>query len=72
MTTKFVPDALKSPTSPTPKPVRRMVRRDRHSTPTFQPSMFEDDLVSALAVATENVRARQVFDWECVRRQRTV
>jgi hypothetical protein len=31
--------------------------------------MFEDDLVSALAVARENVRARQVFDWERVRRQ---
>ncbi len=51
------------------KSAQHPVRRDRPTPPTFQPNMFEDDLVSALAVARENVRARQVFDWERVRRQ---
>lgn len=50
-------------------PAQSVVLRDRPSPPTFQPNMFEDDLVSALAVARENVRARQVFDWERARRQ---
>ncbi len=51
------------------KSAQHLVRRDRPASPTFQPNMFEEDLVSALAVARENVRARQVFDWERVRRQ---
>jgi hypothetical protein len=64
-----VADSSQSPLSPATRLAQHLVRRDRSSSPTFQPNMFEDDLVSALAVARENVRARQVFDWERVRRQ---
>jgi len=64
-----VTDSSKARTSPVVPAVPHPVRRDRPSPPAFQPNMFEDDLVSALAVARENVRARQVFDWERVRRQ---
>ena len=64
-----VADSSQSPLSPATRSAQHPVRRDRSSPPTFQPNMFEDDLVSALAVARENVRARQVFDWERVRRQ---
>lgn len=69
MTTKFATDTFATDSSKDPaRPARRAGLRDR-PTPTFQPDMFEDDLVSALAVATENVRARQVFAWECIRRR---
>ncbi len=64
-----VADSSKAHVSSTTKSAQHLVRRDRPASPTFQPNMFEDDLVSALAVARENVRARQVFDWERVRRQ---
>ena len=30
---------------------------------------FEDDLISSLQNARENARARQVFEWEIIRRQ---
>lgn len=33
------------------------------------PGLFEDELVSLLADAPENKRARQVFEWEAVRRR---
>ncbi len=33
------------------------------------PNLFEDELVSLLADAPENRRARQVFEWEAVRRR---
>jgi actin-related protein len=33
------------------------------------PGMFEDELISLLAEAPENKRARQVFEWEAVRRR---
>jgi hypothetical protein len=33
------------------------------------PGLFEDELVSLLADAPENRRARQVFEWEAVRRR---
>ncbi|MCS7078653.1 MAG: hypothetical protein NZ585_01195 [Chloracidobacterium sp.] len=71
MTTKFATDTFATDSSKIPSPPsRRTGGRDRLTpTPAFQPNMFEDDLVSALAVATENVRARQVFAWECVRRR---
>lgn len=39
----------------------------RASTPLLDSS--EDDLLSVLAKATENVRAQQVFAWEQIRRQ---
>ncbi|OYT72017.1 MAG: hypothetical protein CFK52_06550 [Chloracidobacterium sp. CP2_5A] len=69
VTDQFVANAAKPHPALSAKPARRMVIRDRHLPPAFQPNMFEDDLISALAVATENVRARQVFDWERARRQ---
>jgi hypothetical protein len=31
--------------------------------------LFEDDLINFLAEATENQRARQVFEWDKVRRR---
>ncbi len=69
MTTKLVTDTFAPDSSENAsRSARRTIVRDRPS-PAFQPSMFEDDLVSALAVATENVRARQVFAWECIRRR---
>jgi hypothetical protein len=64
-----VADSSKARVSPAVPAAPHLIRRDRPSPPAFQPNMFEDDLVSALAVARENVRARQVFDWERVRRQ---
>jgi hypothetical protein len=33
------------------------------------PGLWEDELVSVLADAQENKRARQVFEWEAVRRK---
>ena len=33
------------------------------------PGVWEDDLVSVLADAQENKRARQAFEWEAVRRR---
>ncbi len=33
------------------------------------PGLWEDELVSLLADAPENRRARQVFEWEAVRRK---
>ncbi|HYO63961.1 MAG TPA: hypothetical protein VER08_10055 [Pyrinomonadaceae bacterium] len=33
------------------------------------PGMWEDELVAMLAEARENKRARQVFEWEAVRRR---
>ncbi|HEX3557952.1 MAG TPA: hypothetical protein VHU19_02035 [Pyrinomonadaceae bacterium] len=33
------------------------------------PSAWEDDLVSLLADSNENLRARQAFEWESVRRR---
>lgn len=33
------------------------------------PSLWEDELVALLADARENLRARQVFEWEAVRRR---
>ena len=36
---------------------------------TVVPGLWEDDLVSLLADAPENRRARQVFEWEAVRRK---
>jgi hypothetical protein len=33
------------------------------------PGLWEDELVSLLADAPENRRARQVFEWEAVRRR---
>jgi hypothetical protein len=33
------------------------------------PGVWEDDLVSMLADARENKRARQAFEWEAVRRR---
>lgn len=33
------------------------------------PGLWEDELVSLLADAPENKRARQVFEWEAVRRK---
>ncbi|HEX8493626.1 MAG TPA: hypothetical protein VF658_12335 [Pyrinomonadaceae bacterium] len=33
------------------------------------PGLWEDELVSLLAEAPENRRARQVFEWEAVRRK---
>lgn len=33
------------------------------------PGLFEDELISLLADAPENKRARQVFEWEAVRRR---
>jgi hypothetical protein len=33
------------------------------------PGLWEDELVSLLADAQENKRARQVFEWEAVRRK---
>lgn len=33
------------------------------------PGLWEDELVSLLADAQENKRARQVFEWETVRRR---
>jgi hypothetical protein len=33
------------------------------------PGVWEDDLVSLLADARENKRARQAFEWEAVRRR---
>ncbi len=74
MTTKLIPDqfaanASKPFAAPAASPARRLGMRDRYRPPAFQPNMFEDDLISALAVATENVRARQVFDWERARRR---
>jgi|GEM_PF-1982385 hypothetical protein len=59
----------KACTSSVNTPASHLVRCDQPATSAFQPDMFDDDLVSALAVAKENVRARQVFDWERVRRQ---
>lgn len=35
----------------------------------FLPGVWEDDLVSLLADARENRRARQAFEWEAVRRR---
>jgi hypothetical protein len=36
---------------------------------TMLPGTWEDDLVSLLAEARENKRARQAFEWEAVRRR---
>ncbi len=36
---------------------------------TVAPGLWEDELVSLLADAQENKRARQVFEWEAVRRK---
>jgi hypothetical protein len=36
---------------------------------TAVPGLWEDELTSLLADATENRRARQVFEWEAVRRK---
>ena len=36
---------------------------------TIAPGLWEDELVSLLADAPENRRARQVFEWEAVRRK---
>jgi hypothetical protein len=36
---------------------------------TVVPGLWEDELVSLLADAPENRRARQVFEWEAVRRK---
>jgi hypothetical protein len=36
---------------------------------TVAPGLWEDELVSLLAEAPENKRARQVFEWETVRRR---
>lgn len=36
---------------------------------TVAPGLWEDELVSLLAEAPENRRARQVFEWEAVRRK---
>jgi hypothetical protein len=36
---------------------------------TAVPGLWEDELVSLLADAPENRRARQVFEWEAVRRK---
>lgn len=33
------------------------------------PSVLEDDLISLLADTKENLRARQVFEWESARRR---
>ena len=33
------------------------------------PSVWEDELVSLLADSNENLRARQAFEWESVRRR---
>ncbi|MBD0327600.1 MAG: hypothetical protein ICV68_14280, partial [Pyrinomonadaceae bacterium] len=33
------------------------------------PGLWEDELVALLADAPENRRARQVFEWEAVRRK---
>ena len=33
------------------------------------PGLWEDELVTLLADARENIRARQVFEWEAVRRR---
>ncbi len=36
---------------------------------TTLPGLWEDELVALLADARENIRARQVFEWEAVRRR---
>ncbi|HVF26977.1 MAG TPA: hypothetical protein VM943_01975 [Pyrinomonadaceae bacterium] len=36
---------------------------------TTLPGLWEDELVALLADARENIRARQVFEWETVRRR---
>jgi hypothetical protein len=36
---------------------------------TAVPGLWEDELISLLADAPENRRARQVFEWEAVRRK---
>lgn len=36
---------------------------------TVLPGLWEDELISLLADAPENRRARQVFEWEAVRRK---
>jgi hypothetical protein len=36
---------------------------------TIAPGLWEDELISLLADAPENKRARQVFEWETVRRR---
>lgn len=36
---------------------------------TITPGLWEDELVALLADAQENRRARQVFEWEAVRRK---
>lgn len=36
---------------------------------TITPGLWEDELVALLADAQENRRARQVFEWETVRRK---
>lgn len=37
--------------------------------PEFMPSIAEDELISALGSAYENRRARQVIEWEAIRRR---
>lgn len=44
--------------------IMESMRRSRVS-----PSIFEDEVVSVLADARENRRARQAFEWEAVRRR---
>ncbi|MBX7222488.1 MAG: hypothetical protein K1Y36_21240 [Blastocatellia bacterium] len=39
----------------------------RRRTP--QPEIFEDELLGVLSIAPENIRARQVYAWEQIRRR---
>lgn len=44
-----------------------VIESSRRSKPTMSP--FDDDVLTALAEARENRRARQAFEWEVVRRK---
>ncbi|MEW6735630.1 MAG: hypothetical protein AB1489_30340 [Acidobacteriota bacterium] len=47
--------------------IMESMRRQQNS-----PEIFEDDLINFLAEATENRRARQVVEWDKVRRRADV
>jgi hypothetical protein len=49
-----------------PMPFGQYVQADARATRTTE--FTDDDLLSDLALAGENVRARQVFEWELKRR----
>jgi hypothetical protein len=45
------------------------IMESMHRAATDQPAPWEDDLISLLADARENKRARQAFEWESARRR---